>query len=38
MRHIVESGTVDVLVGRTAADIRLRSTVTVAAHPAYWRG
>ena len=37
MRHIVEPGTVDVLVGRSAADIRLRGTVTVAAHPAYWR-
>lgn len=38
MRHILEPGTVDVLVGRSAADIRLRGTVTVAANPAYWRG
>lgn len=38
MRHILEPGTVDVLVGRSAADIRLRGTVTVAAHPSHWRG
>lgn len=37
MRHILEPGTVDVLVGRSAADIRLRGTVTVAAHPSHWR-
>ncbi|MBW0117329.1 fibronectin type III-like domain-contianing protein, partial [Pseudonocardia abyssalis] len=33
MHHILEPGTVDVLVGRSAVDIRLRGTVTVAAHP-----
>lgn len=37
MRHILEPGTVDVLVGRSATDIRLRGTVTVAAHPSHWR-
>lgn len=36
MNHILEPGTVDVLVGRSAVDIRLRGTVTVAAHPSRW--
>lgn len=34
MHHILEPGTVEVLVGRSAADIRLRGTVTIAPqHP-----
>ncbi len=37
MRRRVEPGTVDVLVGRSATDIRLRATVRVAAHPSHWR-
>jgi hypothetical protein len=37
MQQILEPGTIDVLVGRSAGDIRLRGTVRIAARPSRWR-
>lgn len=37
MQQILEPGTIDVLVGRSVGDIRLRGTVRIAANPSRWR-